>query len=230
MYNGIGLTTPRGTGTSGHVVRNASALKPGQKYRRVERKERAPKPTDPSILEHERKRQVEIKCLSLQDELEEQGLDDAEVERRVDELRQQLLDNLETAKLPEPKLRNFETQRVRQKKERENERFARAMRIGKEHVEGEAFDPELVELKRRLRRLEREEERAVREEEEEQRRRDRERERRLRYERSRSRDRRRSVSANRSRSPTPGRAVDGSEPGEIEDTEPVKELASGSES
>ncbi|KAJ1924740.1 RNA-splicing factor, partial [Linderina pennispora] len=143
MYNGIGLTTPRGTGTSGHVVRNASALKPNQKHRRIERKERAPKPVDPSILEHERKRQVEIKCLFLQDELEEQGLEEAEVERRVDVLRQQLLSNLETASLPESKLRSFETQRVRERKEKENERFARAMRIDKGHVEGEAFDPEL---------------------------------------------------------------------------------------
>ena len=32
MYNGIGLTTPRGSGTSGYVQRSLAYIKPKQTY------------------------------------------------------------------------------------------------------------------------------------------------------------------------------------------------------
>ena len=34
MYNGIGLTTPRGSGTSGYVQKNLSFVKPNQQRSR----------------------------------------------------------------------------------------------------------------------------------------------------------------------------------------------------
>ena len=81
MYNGIGLTTARGTGTNGYVTKNMSSL--GTKRERVEyrtdddlkRAEAmlAPKKTNPDILEHERKRQVEIQCMELRAQLEDDG-------------------------------------------------------------------------------------------------------------------------------------------------------------
>lgn len=106
-YNGIGLPTPRGTGTSGYVQRNASALTPAAQARRgaygrrqedstrarerearfhrtnyVERK------VDAGVLEHERRRAIEVECMALRDELEDQpDISEAEIERRVDELR-----------------------------------------------------------------------------------------------------------------------------------------------
>ncbi|KAJ2743897.1 RNA-splicing factor, partial [Coemansia sp. BCRC 34490] len=103
MYNGIGLTTPRGSGTSGHVVRNASALKSERKHDTAHTKghqypgERSSKHkhVDKEILEHEQKRQIEVKCLELQDELEEKGLDDDEIEQRVNRFRRQLLENID---------------------------------------------------------------------------------------------------------------------------------------
>ncbi|KAI8325844.1 cwf21-domain-containing protein, partial [Martensiomyces pterosporus] len=149
MYNGIGLTTPRGSGTSGHVVRNKSALKPGQgdssqNRRQYDRDAPAKtRPLDRGILEHERKRQVEVKCLELQDELESQGLDEAQVEERVDAFRQQLLENIDHLDLSSGKpLKSFETQRIAEAKRQENERMASALRVEEGYVEGAAFDKE----------------------------------------------------------------------------------------
>jgi hypothetical protein len=75
MSSNVGLSTPRGSGTSGYVQRNMSFLRPRdqapmrdpdqiQKYR-----QRAP---DAEILAHDRKREVEVRCLELQDKLEEE--------------------------------------------------------------------------------------------------------------------------------------------------------------
>ena len=36
------------------------------------------------ILEHERKRKLEVKCLELEEVLEEQGLNEEEIEEKVD--------------------------------------------------------------------------------------------------------------------------------------------------
>jgi len=77
MYNGIGLTTPRGSGTNGYVVRNLSTLRSYQSAQDRQTAWDAPPPKhrepDEAILEHERKRKVEVKCLELQLKLEEEG-------------------------------------------------------------------------------------------------------------------------------------------------------------
>ncbi|KAI6105489.1 cwf21 domain-containing protein [Pisolithus sp. B1] len=94
MYNGIGLTTPRGSGTNGYVQRNLSALRVHQTpadraaaWDIAPPKHREP---DGAILEHERKRKVEVKCLELQLQLEDDGLDEAEIVVKVQELREKL--------------------------------------------------------------------------------------------------------------------------------------------
>ncbi|KAH9938458.1 uncharacterized protein B0H18DRAFT_15978 [Fomitopsis serialis] len=83
MYNGIGLTTPRGSGTNGYVVRNLSTLRVHQTAAdRASAWDIAPpkhREPDAAILEHEKKRKVEVKCLELQLELEEKGLDEDEL-------------------------------------------------------------------------------------------------------------------------------------------------------
>jgi hypothetical protein len=76
MSSNVGLSTPRGSGTSGYVQRNLSYLKPRdrpapynpddyQKYRQRE--------PDPEILEHERKRAIEVEVFELRDQLEDEG-------------------------------------------------------------------------------------------------------------------------------------------------------------
>ncbi|KAJ2701965.1 RNA-splicing factor [Coemansia sp. IMI 203386] len=164
MYNGIGLNTPRGSGTSGHVVRNASALRPRQsegighkRYSYADERSQKTKPIDQGIIEHERKRHIEIKCLELQDELEDKGLSGDEIASRVDKLRQELLSNIDRVDISKGrKIKSFETQRIAEAKDRENQQMAKALRIRDEHVEGEAFDQELQDLRRQKLLLQRE--------------------------------------------------------------------------
>ncbi|XP_052137465.1 pre-mRNA-splicing factor cwc-21-like [Oryza glaberrima] len=99
MYNGIGLQTARGSGTSGHVQTNKFFIKPRSSSAGGPPKAPAPAPgfddaggmRKPSkeILEHDRKRQVELRLLLLRDALEEQGYTEGEIEERVEEARKE---------------------------------------------------------------------------------------------------------------------------------------------
>ena len=80
MYNGVGLQTTRGSGTSGYVKRNISHIIPGsapkiQDYGKIlqQMKENPlppPKPPNNELLEHERKRQIEAKVFVYKKSLE----------------------------------------------------------------------------------------------------------------------------------------------------------------
>lgn len=79
MYNGVGLATPRGTGTSGYVQKNAGFVDPSKVRRLVgfEPVPEAPPPKKHSInkdiADHNRKREIEVKVLEYEDELTEKG-------------------------------------------------------------------------------------------------------------------------------------------------------------
>lgn len=81
MYNGIGLQTPRGSGTNGHVQRNFAFVRPSKKdnihYRTEEDIAKLDASTNRQpnleILDHERKRKIEVKCAELEEVLETQG-------------------------------------------------------------------------------------------------------------------------------------------------------------
>jgi len=62
MYNGIGLSTARGSGTNGFVTRNLSAVrKTKEKIGEYSSKEdSAVRPFDIELIEHERRRQAEV--------------------------------------------------------------------------------------------------------------------------------------------------------------------------
>lgn len=81
MYNGIGLTTARGSGTSGYVQRNLSSLNK-QKHKKedykteedIQRMEAAlSRPPNKDILNHQKKRQIELWCLEERERLEAKG-------------------------------------------------------------------------------------------------------------------------------------------------------------
>ncbi len=65
------------SGTNGYVVRNMSVLRTRDTHNdRANAWDAAPpkhREPDKEILEHERKRKVEVKCLELQLELEDKG-------------------------------------------------------------------------------------------------------------------------------------------------------------
>lgn len=86
MTDNVGLTTPRGSGTSGYIQRNLSHLKPRQQgnnrfspYGKPGRdnedllryRQREP---DQEILEHERRRKLEVKVMELRAKLEDERL------------------------------------------------------------------------------------------------------------------------------------------------------------
>ena len=76
MSDNVGLTTPRGSGTSGYVQKNLSHFRPRDRakpyniddFQRY--KQRKP---DAGMLEHERRRKIEVKVFELRDQLEEEG-------------------------------------------------------------------------------------------------------------------------------------------------------------
>lgn len=73
MYNGLGLKTPRGSGTSGYVQRNLSFAKP-KSSTPFNYDQAPPKPArkpNADIQLHKAKRQVEVECLQYQEELEQ---------------------------------------------------------------------------------------------------------------------------------------------------------------
>lgn len=74
MYNGIGIQTARGTGTNGYVQRNLSFV-PTKRERveyvkdvEIKRLETLiEKKGNAEILEHEKKRKIEVKCMEMRD-------------------------------------------------------------------------------------------------------------------------------------------------------------------
>ncbi|KAG0147690.1 hypothetical protein CROQUDRAFT_722185 [Cronartium quercuum f. sp. fusiforme G11] len=151
-YNNIGLTTPRGSGTSGHVQRNLSNIQSrdsysrnsGSRYDEQPIKHRKP---DASILEHERKRRIENKCVELQLELEDEGIEEDVIEQRVQELRSKLMSE-ESAGRERGPLKPHETHELAAMKAKENDKFRAAMGVKASYVEGEAFDKELQQQRK----------------------------------------------------------------------------------
>ena len=77
MADNVGLTTPRGSGTSGYVQKNRSLLRPRDKVapypKDYDHAKHRPRQPDAEILEHEAKRDIEVKVFELRDKLEEEG-------------------------------------------------------------------------------------------------------------------------------------------------------------
>jgi hypothetical protein len=80
MYNGIGLTTPRGSGTSGYVQKNLSFVKPKVKtnYKDIlqgfkDSPAPAKKKANIEIVEHEQKYKIEVQLDKMRQKLVEKG-------------------------------------------------------------------------------------------------------------------------------------------------------------
>lgn len=78
MSSNVGLNTPRGSGTSGYVQKNAANIRhrdnnapyPKDGFDSIRHRQRQP---DQEILEHDRKREIEVKVFELRDKLEDDG-------------------------------------------------------------------------------------------------------------------------------------------------------------
>ncbi|KAL1927770.1 hypothetical protein VTP01DRAFT_3591 [Rhizomucor pusillus] len=156
MYNGIGLSTPRGSGTNGYVQRNLSYVRPPKTDHLRDAAAQDLKPPTPvvraankEILLHDRKRKVEVKCMELRIKLEDEGLSEADIEEKIQELRNKLMEDFDKVEPREAKsLQEHETHQRNAAKEIENKKMMQALKIREDYVEGAAFDRELQEQKR----------------------------------------------------------------------------------
>jgi len=100
MYNGVGLSTVRGTATSGHVQKNRSHVRAARR-RQQEDRHRGKGPPSTSVVsasareqgnreiqQHNRARELENRLLILREDLEEDGVAEDEIEKRIQEERQ----------------------------------------------------------------------------------------------------------------------------------------------
>ncbi|KAI9167461.1 Pre-mRNA-splicing factor CWC21 [Paramyrothecium foliicola] len=143
MSDNVGLSTPRGSGTSGYVQRNLAHMKPrdyGAPYPKdtdtLRHKQRQP---DKAILEHDRKREVEVKVFDLRDQLEEEEVDEDEIEKRCNELREKLLAEMNSNKKSAGSRKTFKEHQVHEMadaKIKESERLRRALKISSDYEEG----------------------------------------------------------------------------------------------
>uniref|UniRef100_A0A2D4J559 CWF21 domain-containing protein n=2 Tax=Micrurus TaxID=8634 RepID=A0A2D4J559_MICLE len=151
MYNGIGLPTPRGSGTNGYVQRNLSAVrhkkdrtdyKSEEELRKLESS--LVKKPNQDILDHERKRKVELKCLELAELMEEQGYGEGEIQEKVATFRMMLLEkDVAVVKEGEQQQKSSitETHQLAEANEKKNERLRAAFGISDSYVDGSSFDP-----------------------------------------------------------------------------------------
>ena len=93
MYNDIVLQTPRGLGTNGYIQSTKFSIRPkparveGKGFEEGQGAGGVTKKANQDILEHDRKRQIELKLALLEDTLAEQGYTDNEILDKVEEAR-----------------------------------------------------------------------------------------------------------------------------------------------
>ena len=103
MYNQIGLKTPRGSGTNGYVQRNLAFRQKRKPHSFRDDEERRPpkvRVANPEILEHQRKRKVEVMLIEwAEGEQIYERYGQEEGEKMVSEKRKFLLEELAKGRL-----------------------------------------------------------------------------------------------------------------------------------
>merc|ERR1711892_1481901 len=98
------------------------------------------------ILDHERKRKLEVKCMELEEVLEEQGYAGTEIEEKVTAYRKMLLSK-EVSKKAFTEVDEFgrpvlkETHQIAEAQKEKNKQLKEAFGISEYFVEGSSFDP-----------------------------------------------------------------------------------------
>ncbi|KAK0673852.1 putative pre-mRNA-splicing factor CWC21 [Cercophora samala] len=147
MSDNVGLSTPRGSGTSGYVQRNLAHPHHHHQSSRLNPYSRPPPPSqslhtqrkpDQGLLDHDRKRQIEVKVFALRDELEEAGeLTEEQIDEKCDELREKLKKEGEKGGVgPRRNIKSFQVHELADAKMKESERLRQALRISKDYEEG----------------------------------------------------------------------------------------------
>lgn len=177
MSSNVGLSTPRGSGTSGYVQRNLSHIKPRDNYAPYPKdfeslKHRQRKP-DKEILDHDRLREIEVKVFDLRDKLEDEGcvnplaipqcfeasadrsthrVDEDEIEAQTEALRKKLTSGNGNAPKSDKK-GQFKPHQVHEQaaaKIEESEKLRRALGISKDYEEGSHWRKQEERLRQSL--------------------------------------------------------------------------------
>ena len=166
MSSNVGLSTPRGSGTSGYVQRNLSVLKPratgvGAPYSLDSAGGRPPKVRKPDqdILNHDRLREIEVHVLELREKLEDEEADEDKIDEECDALREKLNKDMEREKQRDngrgPKrvdgkgLKSYQVHELAEAKERESERLRRALGLKPGEIPEDGEHPMARQEKRR---------------------------------------------------------------------------------
>ncbi|KAF2826299.1 cwf21-domain-containing protein [Ophiobolus disseminans] len=143
MADNVGLTTPRGSGTSGYVQKNRSLLRPRDKVapypKDYEHAKHRPRQPDAEILEHEAKRDIEVKVFELRDKLEEEAVDEDEIDDQCEALRRKLDQERKDGKELGPNAKRLKAHQVHdlaKAKLEESERLRKALGISADYEEG----------------------------------------------------------------------------------------------
>lgn len=147
MYNGIGLQTPRGSGTNGYIQANKFFVKPKSGKVEIRGYEgdqgtAGVKKANKEILEHDRKRQIQLKLVILEEKLTDQGYSEFEISERLEEARR----TLEKASASEPavgglipteKVSDTQSHQIAARKEKQMETLRAALGIKKDEADDE---------------------------------------------------------------------------------------------
>jgi len=153
MYNGVGLDTARGSGTNGYVQRNLAHIKVSKdktSYRSEDDIKRMEatlnRPPNEEILEHERRRKIEVKCFELQELMTDQGFPEDEIESKVNEYRQLLTKQMESSDGPTSEVIDdygrkvaSETHQIAELQQEKNARLRAAFAISDDYIDGSAM-------------------------------------------------------------------------------------------
>lgn len=155
MYNGIGIQTPKGSGTNGYVQRNLANV-PRQRLDFQKAQTQGFKSmtgdgamkvrrANNELLIHEQKRKVENELLKLEDELLAAGMPESEVQAAIDRERKHMLRAVDEGALKyDSELEKKDSHQLALEKEKEMMKFERAVGIDtRSRVVGAAFDQEL---------------------------------------------------------------------------------------
>jgi len=190
----------RGTGTSGYVQTNKFNLRgpPQQRRERDDNKGPTNRGPNAAILEHNRKRQIEVQVELMRDDLEEEGLSEEEIEGKLAAYRAKLIAKAEEEKQQQAvvvsasrtKATDQETHQIAARKAQQMDKLKNAFGFTEDIKEGDAFNRELQEQKKLDRMAEREAKEAarIREREERERQREKEAKRRRKDEKKRRRE------------------------------------------
>lgn len=101
-YFDVGLKTIKGTGSSGYIQKNLSLIKKLNGSAHI-RKKKKKKKSDQKIsdkkkymIEHNKKKKIDIKCMELRLKLEDENEDETSIEKKINEFKKSYLFKIET--------------------------------------------------------------------------------------------------------------------------------------